>query len=174
MLWNTVGSARQCTNAGRLVVGILQSDRQVVGAVVKPPDENCPALQEPQGQLNLATYLEILQAAIEEAEASDSDSRDSPESPSDFGSSDNFNFNTPAVINFHNAITALYDEVEKTWVLNNWPPPGHAPQLHLLDEWKINHPNLFQTEGHYGNAATSQVMGEWTGVSVGTVHNCYK
>ena len=28
--------------------------------------------------------------------------------------------------------------------------------------------------GHYGNAATSQDMAEWAGVSVGTVHNCYK
>ena len=27
---------------------------------------------------------------------------------------------------------------------------------------------------HYGNAATSQDMTEWAGVSVGTVHNCYK
>ena len=28
--------------------------------------------------------------------------------------------------------------------------------------------------GHYGNAAASQDMAEWAGVSVGTVHNCYK
>ncbi|KIJ05731.1 hypothetical protein PAXINDRAFT_93062, partial [Paxillus involutus ATCC 200175] len=28
--------------------------------------------------------------------------------------------------------------------------------------------------GHYGNTATSQDMAEWAGVSVGTVHNCYK
>ncbi|KAF8549791.1 hypothetical protein OG21DRAFT_1420773, partial [Imleria badia] len=28
--------------------------------------------------------------------------------------------------------------------------------------------------GHYGNAATTQDMAEWAGVSVGTVYNCYK
>ncbi|KAF8833204.1 hypothetical protein BDN67DRAFT_870215, partial [Paxillus ammoniavirescens] len=28
--------------------------------------------------------------------------------------------------------------------------------------------------GYYGNAATSQDMADWAGVSVGTVHNCYK
>ncbi|KIN95105.1 hypothetical protein M404DRAFT_53663, partial [Pisolithus tinctorius Marx 270] len=114
-------------------------------------------------------------------------------------------------------IAALQDEVEKTRVLNNQPRPSHSPQLHLLDEWKIDHPRLFQHKlrvppavfsaivdkiethpifhnnsnnpqlpvpiqlaiflnaaGHYGNAATSQDMAEWAGVSVGTVHNCYK
>jgi hypothetical protein len=28
--------------------------------------------------------------------------------------------------------------------------------------------------GHYGNAATAADMGDWVGVSVGTVYNCYR
>ncbi|KIK12238.1 hypothetical protein PISMIDRAFT_78366, partial [Pisolithus microcarpus 441] len=114
-------------------------------------------------------------------------------------------------------IAALQDEVDKTHVLNNQPRPSCSPQLHLLDEWKMDHPHVFQCKlrvfpdvfssivdkieahpifhnnsnnpqlpvpiqlaiflnaaGHYGNAATSQDMAEWAGVSVGTVHNCYK
>ncbi|KIJ14529.1 hypothetical protein PAXINDRAFT_24245, partial [Paxillus involutus ATCC 200175] len=33
---------------------------------------------------------------------------------------------------------------------------------------------FLNSAGHYGNTATSQDMAEWAGVSVGTVHNCYK
>ncbi|KIN94629.1 hypothetical protein M404DRAFT_167801, partial [Pisolithus tinctorius Marx 270] len=126
-------------------------------------------------------------------------------------------FSTAAFSGFQDAIAALQDEVGKTCVLNNQPRPSRSSQLHLLDEWKIDHPCLFQCKlrvppavfsaivdkiethpifhnnsnnpqlpvpiqlaiflnaaGHYGNAATSQDMAEWAGVSVGTVHNCYK
>ncbi|KIK77201.1 hypothetical protein PAXRUDRAFT_167526, partial [Paxillus rubicundulus Ve08.2h10] len=97
------------------------------------------------------------------------------------------------------------------------PKLSHAPQIHLLDEWKVKKPKFFlhrlqvqplifdaittkisthhifynnsnnpqlpvhiqlaiflNAAGHYGNTATSQDMAVWAGVSVGTVHNCYK
>ncbi|KIJ06397.1 hypothetical protein PAXINDRAFT_37449, partial [Paxillus involutus ATCC 200175] len=109
------------------------------------------------------------------------------------------------------------DEVEKSRVLTSRIKAVHAPQLHLLDEWKLDNPRQFRRKlctspdvfsalvekindhdifmnnsnnpqmpvwiqlaiflngaGHYGNAATSQDMAEWAGVSVGTVHNYYK
>ncbi|KAF9222729.1 hypothetical protein BS17DRAFT_668503, partial [Gyrodon lividus] len=52
----------------------------------------------------------------------------------------------------------LFDEVEKTRVLNNQPPPGHAPQLHLLDEWKINHPGLFQRKLRVSPKVFTQIV----------------
>ncbi|KIJ20707.1 hypothetical protein PAXINDRAFT_66377 [Paxillus involutus ATCC 200175] len=116
-----------------------------------------------------------------------------------------------------NQITALHDEVQSTCILNQHPKSSCAPQIHLLDEWKVDNPkhflrklhvqplvfdsiitmlsthNIFHNNsnnpqlpaqiqlaiflnaaGHYGNAATSQDIADWAGVSVGTVHNCYK
>ena len=115
------------------------------------------------------------------------------------------------------AIEALHDEVEKTRMLCRPPRSSRAPQLHLLEEWSLDHPEKFRRKlrvdcdvfvelvnrisdhpifynasnnpqlpvpiqlaiflngiGHYGNAATSEDVAEWAGVSTGTVYNCYR
>ena len=125
--------------------------------------------------------------------------------------------NPDSVVDFYNLTTALPDELTKACILNARPPPARNPQIYLLDEWKLNHPHLFQCKlcvlfdvfahilgkiqdrpafgsnpnspqlpvsiqlavflnaaGHYGNAAMLQDIAEWAGVSVGTVHNCFK
>ena len=122
-----------------------------------------------------------------------------------------------SVVDFYELTTALHDEVTKACILNACPPPAHNPQIYLLNEWKLNHPHLFQCKlhvsfdvfahilgkiqdhpafesnpnspqlpvsiqlavflnaaGHYGNAAMSQDIAEWAGVSVGTAYNCFK
>jgi hypothetical protein len=47
---------------------------------------------------------------------------------------------------------------------------SNNPQLPVSIQLVI----FLNAAGHYGNAATSQDMAEWAGVSVGTAHNCYK
>ena len=152
---------------------------------------------------------------------SDSESHSESNSDDDDNSSNSSTFDDIDVLtlftDFHELTIALEDEVQKACVLNNCPPPACNLQIHLLDEWKLEHPHLFQCKlhvpfgvfveivdkiqghdvfrnnshlpqllvstqlaiflnaaGYYGNAATSQDMEEWAGVSVGTVYNCYK
>ncbi|KIJ04531.1 hypothetical protein PAXINDRAFT_32601, partial [Paxillus involutus ATCC 200175] len=47
---------------------------------------------------------------------------------------------------------------------------SNNPQLPVPIQLAI----FLNAAGHYGNAATSQDITEWAGVSIGTVHNCYK
>ena len=47
---------------------------------------------------------------------------------------------------------------------------SNNPQLSVQIQLAI----FLNTAGHYGNAATLQNLAEWAGVSIGTVHNCYK
>jgi len=145
--------------------------------------------------------------------SSDTNTSDSMSDGSLFGDLNNLG----PLMDFQRFTTVLEDEVKKARVLNKLPPPARNPQIQLLDEWKLDHPRLFQRKlrvsyevfveilmkiqnhmafgsnpsspqlpvsiqlaiflnaaGYYGNAATSQDMAEWAGVSVGTVHNCYK
>lgn len=122
-----------------------------------------------------------------------------------------------AFLEFSNMIEALHDEVEKSRVLFARPKLSCAPQLHLLEEWALDHPGKFRRKlrvdppvftelvnriinhpifynnsnnpqlpvpvqlamflnsvGHYGNAATTEDISEWAGVSIGTVYNCHR
>jgi hypothetical protein len=125
-------------------------------------------------------------------------------------------FSSQVFIEFSNTIQALEDEVERACTLISRPNATHAPQLHVLDKWRLENPQRFccklrvdpevfvrlvnkiihhpvfynnsnnqqlpvpvqlaiflNAAGHYGNAATAADMGDWAGVSVGTVYNCY-
>ncbi|KAG2056159.1 hypothetical protein BDR06DRAFT_880846 [Suillus hirtellus] len=33
---------------------------------------------------------------------------------------------------------------------------------------------FLNSTGHYGNAATTEDMSDWAGMSMGTIYNCYK
>ncbi|KAG2034844.1 hypothetical protein BDR03DRAFT_1013021 [Suillus americanus] len=52
-------------------------------------------------------------------------------------------FSSQVFIEFSNTIQALDDEVEKACTLISWPKATHAPQLHLLDEWRLENPRRF-------------------------------
>jgi hypothetical protein len=139
------------------------------------------------------------------------------QSSSESGSSESMDLTQMLMVDYYGMLVALEDEVAKVCVLHQHPPSTRIPQLQLLDEWQLDHPELYQRKlrvfpevfteivklikdhpifhnnstkpqlpvqiqlaiflnaaGHYGNAATSQDMAEWAGVSKGTVYNCYK
>ncbi|KAH0834609.1 hypothetical protein J3R83DRAFT_10064 [Lanmaoa asiatica] len=64
-------------------------------------------------------------------------------SMSDSGPSDVLFFQSEEVIQFQHAILARIDEVQRARVLHSHIPTVHAPQIHLLKEWKIHRPWLF-------------------------------
>lgn len=139
------------------------------------------------------------------------------QSSSESGSSESMDLTQILMVDYYGMLVALEDEVAKARVLHQHPPSTRIPQLQLLDEWQLDHPELYRRKlrvspevfteivelikdhpifhnnstkpqlpvqiqlaiflnaaGHYGNAATSQDMAEWAGVSKGTVYNCYK
>jgi hypothetical protein len=53
-------------------------------------------------------------------------------------------FSSRAFTEFSNTIQALEDEVEKARTLVSRPKATHAPQLHLLDEWRLENPRRFR------------------------------
>ena len=63
--------------------------------------------------------------------------------------------------------THIVQLIENNPVFHN---NSNNPQLPVCTQLAI----FLNAVGHYGNAAISQDMREWAGVSVGTVHNCYK
>lgn len=205
------------------------------------------ALQSRQIDLQLARYLELAKVAIEGLYDSDSDGSSSRSSDQDdsmsstsptsstsstssmsslcgsifsgWSSSEATELLTTsrAFIEFSDTIEALQDEVEKSRVLFVRPKASCAPQLHLLEEWALDHPEKFRRKlrvdppvftelvnqisnhpvfhnnsnnpqlpvpvqlaiflnsaGHYGNAATTEDVAEWAGVSTGTVYNCHR
>jgi hypothetical protein len=64
-------------------------------------------------------------------------------SMSDSGQSNILFFQSEEVIRFQHAILARIDEVQRARVLHARIPTIHAPQIHLLKEWKIHRPWLF-------------------------------
>lgn len=52
-------------------------------------------------------------------------------------------FQSEEVTRFQYAILAKIDEVQQACILHTHIPTIHAPQIHLLKEWKIHHPWLF-------------------------------
>ncbi|KAF9226095.1 hypothetical protein BS17DRAFT_800897 [Gyrodon lividus] len=148
--------------------------------------------QTVQFQIGILWYSEILEQVLLESLISfdsNSSGSDDSNSSSSFSSTstsssdqspNNFMFCSREVVAFENAIGALLDEVEKTRVLSSRMKAVHAPQLHLLDEWKLDNPHHFHRKLHVSPDVFSALidkisdMAEWAGVSVGTVHNCYK
>lgn len=129
-------------------------------------------LEDIQLNLKVAHFLELALHALDEIDKSESDDSSSSQSDSDmstisfttsssglstssllsdslfstFLSSDTTGFATtsPEFIEFNNAIAALYDEVSKSRTLFSRPRASCAPQLHLLDEWALTHPEKFR------------------------------
>jgi len=199
------------------------------------------ALHSRQIDLQLIHYLELAKVAIEGLYDSDdsslSGSSDQDDSMSSTSSTSSMSSLSDSVFSgwssseseatellttsrafteFMDTIEALQDEVKKTRVLFARPKASCAPQLHLLEEWALDHPEKFRRKlcvdppvftelvnrinnhpvfynnsnnpqlpvpvqlaiflnsaGHYGNAATTEDIVEWAGMSIGTVYNCH-
>lgn len=127
-------------------------------------------LEDVQLNLKVAHFLELALRALDEIDESDSDdssqsdmsislttnsessdlSMSSDSSLSDslfsiFLSSDTGLLTAShEFIEFSNAITALHDEVSKSHTLVSRPRASCAPQLHLLEEWALTHPEKFR------------------------------
>ena len=219
--------------------------------------ETLKHLQEALSKITVAQAMELLNLVMHQLDAELADNSDSSyttsssstSSTSSTSSSDHTHlshseesedsnplfFLSEEVLTYQNTIRMRIDEVQRACVLHTRIPTIHAPQIHLLREWKLHRPWLFRRKlrmshevftqlvkkiqdhpvfltsnhqdsgsdsddmplpgsrlpreqlpvwlqlavflnaaGHYGNAATSQDMAEWAGISVGTVYNCYR
>lgn len=127
------------------------------------------ALRTKQMDLQLARYLELAKIAIEgldewdESSSSGSSSGDSDDSrmdttssississltdslfPMSMSSATEMLMASRSFTEFSDTIEALHDEVEKSRVLFARPKSSRAPQLHLLEEWALDHPDKFR------------------------------
>ena len=75
---------------------------------------------------------------------------------------------------FRHKLRVLYDVFVKIVSLIQDHHIFHNNSNNLQLPVQIQLAIFLNAAGHYGNAATSQDMAEWAGVSIGTVHNCYK
>jgi hypothetical protein len=48
------------------------------------------------------------------------------------------------IVDYYEMLEALEDEVAKVRVLHRYSPSTHISQLRLLDEWRLDHPELYQ------------------------------
>lgn len=127
-------------------------------------------LHSRQLDLQLAHYLELVKVAVEGLYDSDDSTSSSSSSDQDDLSMSSMSLSSMsslgnsifsgwsssesevtelltmlcAFVEFSNTIEALHNEVEKTCVLLARPKTNHALQLHLLEEWALDHPEKFR------------------------------
>jgi hypothetical protein len=138
------------------------------------------ALSSARQQLELQIYVDIFWQALAEVDSGSSDSDslslsnfsslsgsslDSETSDSDdltdttHGSDDTFDLQAQAAtITFHGLIAALEDEVLQACVLDHLPPSPHIPQIYLLDEWRVNHQELYQRKLRVGPEVFDEIV----------------
>jgi hypothetical protein len=62
------------------------------------------------------------------------------------------------IVDYYEMLEALEDEVAKARVLHRYPPSTHISQLRLLDEWRLDHPELYRRKLRVSQEVFAEIL----------------